>query len=109
MPAKGDTRLFCPAAAAVRAYPDMTGDLQATANDLRQMLRPMRNKRMGLPVALFAADAALYSAATYMAATSRGPAAWLWGAVAAAATVMLFIVGHDACHGSLTPSARWNR
>jgi omega-6 fatty acid desaturase (delta-12 desaturase) len=69
----------------------------------------MRKKKTWLPVGLLAVDAALYAAATYLAATSRGPAAWLWGALAGIATAMLFVLGHDACHGSLTPSPRLNR
>ena len=44
-----------------------------------------------------------------MAATAAGPAAWLWGLLAGVATAMLFVLGHDACHGSLTPSPRLNR
>ncbi len=99
----------CPFAAAERAYQDMIRDVRASENELRQRLRPMRRKRTVLPLTLFAADVALYAAATWMAARSGGPAAWLWGGLAGVAIAMLFVVGHDACHGSLTANSRLNR
>jgi omega-6 fatty acid desaturase (delta-12 desaturase) len=84
-------------------------DVQPSDNDLRRRLRPMRAKRTALAVTLFSADTLLYAAATYLAAHTAGPAAWLWGALAGIATAMLFVVGHDACHGSLTASPVLNR
>jgi omega-6 fatty acid desaturase (delta-12 desaturase) len=69
----------------------------------------MRRKLPATALLLFAADVLLYTAATWLAAHTAGPAAWLWGAVAGIATAMLFVVGHDACHGSLTASPRLNR
>jgi omega-6 fatty acid desaturase (delta-12 desaturase) len=69
----------------------------------------MRRKMPRLALALFAADALVYVATFYMAATAGGGAAWLWGAAAGIATAMLFIVGHDACHGSFTASPALNR
>ena len=69
----------------------------------------MRRKLPATALILSAADSLLYAGATYLAARAGGPAAWLWGAIAGAATAMLFVVGHDACHGSLTASPRLNR
>lgn len=84
-------------------------DLQANESELRHRLRPMRRKIPRLALTLFAADAILYAASTWLAAHTAGPAAWLWGTVAGVATAMLFVVGHDACHGSLTASPALNR
>jgi omega-6 fatty acid desaturase (delta-12 desaturase) len=69
----------------------------------------MRRKMPILALTLFAADAIVFAAVFYMAATAAGVAAWLWGAAAGIATAMLFVVGHDACHGSFTASPALNR
>ena len=69
----------------------------------------MRRKMPVLAFTLFAADALVFAAVVYMAATGAGAAAWLWGAAAGIATAMLFVVGHDACHGSFTASRALNR
>jgi omega-6 fatty acid desaturase (delta-12 desaturase) len=87
----------------------MIVDVQPAENEIRRALRPMRAKKTGLALALFAADAVVYAATFYMAARTDGPAAWLWGAAAGIATAMLFVVGHDACHGSLTARPALNR
>jgi acyl-lipid omega-6 desaturase (Delta-12 desaturase) len=80
-----------------------------TERELRRRLRPMRTKKDALAVAIFAADAAIYATAVFGAMRSDGAAAWAWGTAAGIAIAMLFVVGHDACHGSLTGNARWNR
>lgn len=80
-----------------------------TEQDLRRRLRPMRARMPLLAVTLFAADALAYAACIWAALHTRGAAAFAWGAAEALAIIMLFIVGHDACHGSLLDSPRWNR
>ena len=53
--------------------------------------------------------AALYGAATWLALTAGRPvAAFLFGTLGGAAIAMLFVAGHDACHGSFTPHRRLN-
>src|SRR5829696_6339862 len=84
-------------------------DVPASESDLRRKLRPMRKKMPRLAVTLLVADAIVYAATVYMAAHTQGAAAWFWGAAAGIATAMLFVVGHDACHGSLTASPTLNR
>jgi omega-6 fatty acid desaturase (delta-12 desaturase) len=77
--------------------------------DLRRKLRPLRAKSSALALVIFAADASLYAAATWFAFTSRTTLpAIASGLIAMLAIGMLFVVGHDACHGSFTSSPRLN-
>jgi acyl-lipid omega-6 desaturase (Delta-12 desaturase) len=80
-----------------------------TERDLRSRLRPMRAKAPKLAFTIFGADVAAYIAAVWAAMHWRGPAAWVFGALAGVTIAMLFVVGHDACHGSFTANAAWNR
>src|ERR1700683_140784 len=75
--------------------------------DLRQVLRPYRAKDDTFAIALFAADFAMYIAATAIAA-SHAPLALriAAGLCAGVLLAVLFVIGHDACHGSFT-SRRW--
>src|SRR5260370_16179477 len=70
---------------------------------LRQILRPYRAKADVFAVSLFAADCAMYAICTAAAAAHIG---WfvrfLAGTAAGVLLAVLFVVGHDACHGSLT-------
>jgi omega-6 fatty acid desaturase (delta-12 desaturase) len=74
---------------------------------LRQMLRPYRAKSDAFAVALFTADCAMYGIFTVIAA-GNAPALIRFAAGTAAGVLLavLFVVGHDACHGSFT-SRRW--
>src|SRR5713101_7351833 len=70
---------------------------------LRRILRPYRSKADAFAVGLFAADCAMYAICTVAAA------AHLWwlvrfvaGTAAGVLLAVLFVVGHDACHGSYT-------
>jgi len=68
-----------------------------------------RDRSVATGIAYFAVTAAVY-AATF-AAIALPMSWWLRVALAAVnglAAGALFVVGHDACHGSLTPSARLN-
>ena len=70
---------------------------------LRQILRPYRAKADAFAVSLFAADCAMYAICTVVAAAHL---AWfvrfLAGTAAGVLLAVLFVVGHDACHGSFT-------
>jgi omega-6 fatty acid desaturase (delta-12 desaturase) len=70
---------------------------------LRQILRPYRAKADVFAVSLFAADCAMYAICTAVAAAHAG---WFVRFLAATAAgvllAVLFVVGHDACHGSFT-------
>src|SRR5579872_7371789 len=71
--------------------------------ELRGILRAMRSKSTAKALAIFLLDAALYGACTWGALRAERPAAAaLWGALAGVTIAMLFVVGHDACHGSFT-------
>ena len=74
---------------------------------LRQILRPFRAKADAFALALFAADCAMYA---LCAAAAAAPLPMLVrllaGTCAGVLLAMLFVVGHDACHGSYT-SRRW--
>jgi omega-6 fatty acid desaturase (delta-12 desaturase) len=77
--------------------------------DLRRKLRPLRSKSNRAALAIFTADVCVYVAGTWLALASRAALpAIAGGLVAMLATGMLFVVGHDACHGSFTSSARLN-
>jgi omega-6 fatty acid desaturase (delta-12 desaturase) len=82
-------------------------DMEDRNARLRQILRPFRAKADGFAVALFLADCAMYAVATAFAA-GHFPLGirLLSGAAAGVLLAVLFVVGHDACHGSYT-SRRW--
>lgn len=79
------------------------------AGAIRAMLRRFRTKSDAFATWIFAVDALVYLAATAAAirfhASPWGAAA---GALAGLGIAMLFVVGHDACHGSFTSRRRWN-
>src|SRR5690348_2524314 len=69
----------------------------------------MRAKSVAVALTIFAIDVLVYVAATWFAITARsGYGAFLAGSLAGVGIAMLFVVGHDACHGSFTPSRRLN-
>jgi len=74
---------------------------------LRQVLRPYRAKADVFALGLFAADCAMYLGCTALAA-AHAPVLlrFLAGLAAGVLLAVLFVVGHDACHGSFT-SRRW--
>jgi omega-6 fatty acid desaturase (delta-12 desaturase) len=75
--------------------------------DLRQVLRPYRAKDDTFAIGLFAADFAMYIAATAIAAAPVPLALRIAaGLCAGVLLAVLFVIGHDACHGSFT-SRNW--
>src|SRR4051794_32970211 len=75
------------------------------AGTIRDQLRLRREKSTGVALGIFAVDLLLYVVATWGAIVWQS---WLLGLVAGGAIAMLFVVGHDACHGSFTASRRLN-
>src|SRR5579862_5718664 len=73
----------------------------------RQILRPFRAKADGFALGLFAGDCAMYGLCVAVAA-SRAPmlVRLLAGTCEGVLLAVLFVIGHDACHGSFT-SRRW--
>jgi omega-6 fatty acid desaturase (delta-12 desaturase) len=82
-------------------------DMEDRNARLRQILRPYRAKSDAFAVALFLADCAMYGICTVIAA-GNAPMLVRFAAGTAAGVLLavLFVVGHDACHGSFT-SRRW--
>ena len=77
---------------------------------IRQWLLPLSRRTTAWPVFLLAVDLALFVAALAAAVLVSS----LWGKLAAGLSAgvviaRLFIIGHDACHQSLTPHRRLNR
>lgn len=73
--------------------------------EMRATLRPMRAKHTSLALLIFVFDIVLYAAFTNYALTSQSVAARIaFGLLAGVSIAMLFVVGHDACHGSYTRS-----
>ena len=81
-----------------------------TRKQLRDSLAPFRKKSFATPLAHLALDTALWLAAFALALLPESIAFNTIGsALMALATSRLFIIGHDACHLSLTPSRNLNR
>jgi acyl-lipid omega-6 desaturase (Delta-12 desaturase) len=77
---------------------------------IRQWLLPLSDRRTGRALGLLALDLVLLSGA--LAGTVLLAALWaklLCGVAAGFVIGRLFIIGHDACHQSLTPHRRLNR
>ncbi|WP_298924265.1 fatty acid desaturase [uncultured Ramlibacter sp.] len=77
---------------------------------LRAWLAPLSGKTTAWPLLLLAFDYALLAAT--LAGAVLAPNAWLQlasGLLAGLVIGRLFILGHDACHQSLTPHRRLNR
>jgi acyl-lipid omega-6 desaturase (Delta-12 desaturase) len=77
---------------------------------LRGWLQPLRRMRTAYPLLMLALDAFLFCAA--LAGTIFFASPWLklaCGLLEGLVISRLFILGHDACHQSLTPHRRLNR
>jgi acyl-lipid omega-6 desaturase (Delta-12 desaturase) len=78
--------------------------------ELRTNLRPLRIKRTSQALLIFVLDLSLYAIFTWRAMASASLAVRLVsGLLAGVSIAMLFVVGHDACHGSFTRSRRLNQ
>ena len=76
---------------------------------LRSALRRMRRKSAAAALAIISADILLYAVCVYGALHTAGDwRGWCFALAEGVAIAMLFIVGHDACHGSFTPSRTLN-
>jgi omega-6 fatty acid desaturase (delta-12 desaturase) len=77
---------------------------------IRQWLLPLSRRSTAYPLFMLALDLALFAAS--IAATLVVPSLWgklASGLCAGVVIARLFIIGHDACHQSLTPHRRLNR
>ena len=77
---------------------------------LREILASFYDRSTALALALITADIGLFAAGEWLVA--RGGSLWLelaGGALATVAIVRLFVIGHDACHASLTDHATLNK
>src|SRR4029077_9588309 len=87
----------------------MTAESAIDERNLRANLRAKRGKSISIALAIFAVDLLLYAGCLYgalhFADTWRG---WCFGLAQGACIAMLFVVGHDACHGSFTASRTLN-
>src|SRR5438874_1554778 len=97
---------ICPIVPGNCAIPCMAAGAMIQERVLRAEVRTLRRKSTLLAMAIFAADLLIYVALTWAAIAYRS---WMLGTLAGAAIGMLFIVGHDACHGSFTASRRLNQ
>jgi len=66
-------------------------------------------RRIVLPVAGFVALAAIYAGLVFLTLAARTPLAFILSPLCGFLIGVLFIVGHDACHNSLTRSLWLNR
>jgi len=90
--------------------PLAAGDPLPHRKTLRAWLAPLSAKATAWPIALLAVDYALL--AVTLAGALLAPWAWMQlacGVFAGLVTGRLFILGHDACHQSLTPHRGLNR
>jgi acyl-lipid omega-6 desaturase (Delta-12 desaturase) len=87
------------------------GHAAMTARDLRQRLPAARRERSyHVSLLLFALSAGAYLLTFVFACWPNWPALNLVSALANGGVIgLLFIIGHDACHGSFTPSPALNR
>lgn len=77
---------------------------------VKGLLQPYAQKKLLLPILLFLLDGALY--VTMMVGAVVASSYWqriMCGSMAGLAIGMLFVVGHDACHGSYTRHQWLNR
>lgn len=68
-----------------------------------------KNRTVLLGGAIFLVCVVIHTTLMYGTVRLAGAASLLCALLSGVSTAMLFIVGHDACHGSLTPSRRANR
>src|SRR4051812_42050037 len=87
----------------------MTAERVNLESYLRASMRAMRRKSTGVALAITAVDVLVYAASLYGAIRTAGDwRAWCFALAEGVAIAMLFVVGHDACHGSFTRNRRLN-
>ncbi len=99
-----------PVPAAAAAALTTPGATPLSVTRLREVLSAYYDRSTLLALALLAADLSLFVAGEWLVARSTSLALMLGGsALATLAIVRLFIIGHDACHGSLTDHSGLNK
>src|SRR5690606_21042941 len=77
---------------------------------LRDELAPYREKNLAIALALLVGDLVLFGAGQALVLTANGLPGLVGGALLTwVAIVRLFLIGHDACHGSYTGQDWLNR
>ncbi len=90
--------------------PPRAGEAPMSVTRLREVLSAYYDRSTLLALALLAADIGLFVAGEWLVARDGSTVAALGGgALATLAIVRLFIIGHDACHGSLTDHSALNK
>lgn len=92
-------------------YAGAPAAVEPSARELRSLLPPDRRRRSSvIGLCIVAANCACYVTAFYVTFTASHSSVRVLAAVAAGFVIaFMFIVGHDACHGSFVWSRRANR
>ena len=100
----------------IQAHPDsppsalMGATPTLSINQLRERLSPHHEASTVIAVLLLLGDIALFIVGQYLVLKTPHLASKLLGSIlTTVAIIRLFILGHDACHGSLTPNALLNK
>ena len=81
-----------------------------TASSLKSLLRSDRAASYLLAMSIFAACSFAFAITYFMSAVAQHPALRvLFASCNGLVSGLLFIIGHDACHQSFTPSSLLNR
>ena len=97
-------------AGAAAAPPAAPGTAPLSVTRLREVLSAYYRRSTLLALALLVADLALFGAGEWLVVRGGSLASVVGGsALATLAIVRLFIIGHDACHGSLTDHTGLNK
>ena len=87
----------------------MTSSLAGAPRLMRDLRRSFGRRRIGFPVALFAAFCVAYPCAIVLALAAPTPLSFALAVPCGLLIGLLFIVGHDACHNSFTASTKLNQ
>lgn len=83
--------------------------MKATPPSRKALLAAFERRTLLVPLCLLALDTALFAAGFLIALLARPvPVKFLGSALVSGAIVRLFLIGHDACHGSYFASKRLN-
>lgn len=91
------------------ALPRIEDQRAAKRRALRTLLRPYAQPGYAPALMLVGVDALLYLTATAAVIFAAWPGKLLASVIVGLAMARLFVLGHDACHQSLTPSRTLNR
>ena len=81
---------------------------EPTSRRFRRESQAHSERRYGLPLGIFTVVLVLYAVTSAMIVSSDGYERFALVPISGLLVVMLFVIGHDACHQSFTPSRRLN-